>query len=405
MRKLGLTIVIGAGFGACGGKKQPQPPAIDAPISSACTPKHGNQLKLVPIASGLTEPIYVTAPKGDPRILIVERPGRIRLIGADGKMRDTPYLDITSQTSEEGERGLLSLAFHSDFAHTGKFYIFYTHVGDGSEMIDEYTVDPNAEVVTSQPRNLITQTDPANNHNGGTVAWGPVDNYLYFGIGDGGGGDDQFMNGQNMNTMMAKVSRIDPDHPSGGKPYGIPADNPWANGPGVPEMYVWGLRNPYRFSIDDDGTLYIGDVGQSKFEEVDVIPPAMKGANLGWSIFEANDCHATDTSLCTNATGLTPPTYDYDRRTSGQCAVMGGFVYHGGCMQDLVGQYFFGDWCSGEVDTFTTGGGKLTNEVKHTEIDPDQLITGNLPGFGVDGYGEIYANALSHGSVYRIDVQ
>ena len=400
MRNLGLTLLL---LAACGGKKST--PTIDAAASPLCTPKHGNQLKLVPVASGLDSPIYVTAPKGDPRIFIVERPGKIRLIGADGMLRDTPYLDITNKTTIDGERGLLSMAFHSDFAHTGKFYIFYTRASDGFEMIDEYTVDPNAETVTSQPRNLITQTDPASNHNGGTVAWGPVDNYLYFGIGDGGGGDDQFMNGQNMNTMMAKISRIDPDHPANGKPYGIPTDNPWANGPGVPEMYVWGLRNPYRFSIDDDGTLYIGDVGQNKFEEIDVVTPAQKGENLGWSIFEANDCHATDPTLCTNATGLTPPTYNYDRRGTGQCAVMGGFVYRGTCLQDYTGQYFWGDWCSGEVDTFSTGGGQLTNMVKHTEIDPDQNLTGNLPGFGVDGYGEMYANTLGHGTVYRIEVQ
>jgi glucose/arabinose dehydrogenase len=402
MRKLGVILFV---LAACGGKKTS--PTIDATPSPFCTAKHGSQLTLVPIASGLDGPIYLTAPKGDPRIFVVERPGRIRLIGADGQLRPTPYLDISSKTSQEGERGLLGLAFHGDFATTGKFYIFYTHIGDGSEMIDEYTVDPNAEVVTSQPRNLITQTDPANNHNGGTVAWGPVDNYLYFGIGDGGGGDDQFGNGQNMNTLMAKISRIDPDHPANGKPYGIPADNPWANGPGVPEMYVWGLRNPYRFSIDDDGTLYIGDVGQNKFEELDVVTPAQKGENLGWSIFEANDCHAADPAQCTNATGLTPPTYDYDRRnaTPNQCAVMGGFVYRGACMPDLAGQYFWGDWCSGEVDTFTAAGGALTNLVKHTEIDPDQNITGNLPGFGKDGFGEVYALALAHGGVYRIEAR
>jgi glucose/arabinose dehydrogenase len=403
MPAMRALVAIPLVLAACGSKSS-TPPHIDAAPAPFCAPKHGSKLKLTKIASGLTEPIYVTAPAGDKRLFLVERPGRIRLIGADGVLRDTPYLDITSEITENGEGGLLGLAFHGDFAHDPKLYVFYTRKADGFEVIDEYTVDPAAETVTSQPRNLIVQTDPASNHNGGTLQWGP-DNYLYFGIGDGGGGGDQYMNGQNPQTMMAKISRIDPDHPANGKPYGIPADNPWADGKsGVPEMYLWGLRNPFRFSVDDDGTVYIGDVGQASFEEIDVVPPAQKGENLGWSIFEGNSCFR-DAATCQAAAGLTPPLFDYDRRSSGQCAVIGGFVYHGACMPDLAGQYVYGDWCSGEVDTFTYAGGQAMGRTNHTEIDPDQQLKGNLGSFGKDGFGELYACALSHGDVYRIEVE
>lgn len=405
MRSPGPIVALALALGACGSKNQNQPPQIDAAPAPFCTPKAGTNLKLTKIASGLVEPIFVGAPAGDPRLFLVERPGRIRLIGADGILRPTPYLDISGEITENGEGGLLGLAFHSDFAKTGKLYVFYTRKADGFEVIDEYTVDPNAEVVTSQPRNLIVQTDPASNHNGGTLQWGP-DDYLYFGIGDGGGGSDQYMNGQNPNTLMAKISRIDPDHPANGKPYGIPADNPWADGKnGVPEMYVWGLRNPFRFSVDGDGTLYIGDVGQGAFEEIDVVTPAQKGENLGWSIFEGNSCFR-DATTCGNATTVTPPLFDYDRRNSGQCAVIGGFVYHGTCMPDLAGQYFWGDWCTGEVDTFTYANGQAMNRMNRTaDVDPDKALTGNLGSFGKDGFGELYACALSHGDVYRIEVE
>jgi len=403
MRSLGPFVALALLGAACGHKDQPQV-QIDAAPAPFCSPKSGTNLKLVKVASGLVEPIFVTAPDGDPRLFIVERPGRIRLIGADGFMRDTPYLDISDGITESGEGGLLGLAFHSDFMKTGKFYVFYTRKSDGFEVIDEYTVDPTAEVAHAQPRNLIVQTDPANNHNGGTLQWGP-DNYLYFGIGDGGGGGDQYHNGQNQQTLMAKISRIDPDHPASGKPYGIPTDNPWANGPGVPEMYIWGLRNPFRFSVDGDGTVYIGDVGQGAFEEVDVITPQEKGENLGWSIMEGNSCF-NNSPDCATATGLTAPLFDYDRRQSGQCAVIGGFVYHGSCMPDFANTYFWGDWCTGEVDTFQYVNGQATNKVNRTaDLDPDKQLTGNLGSFGKDGFGEIYACALSHGDVYRIEVE
>jgi glucose/arabinose dehydrogenase len=400
MRTLVLVVAVAA---ACGGKKS-GPPAIDAAPAPFCKPTAGTNMKLVQIATGLTEPIFVTAPAGDPRLFIVERPGRIRLIGADGVLRPTPYLDISSNITENTEDGFLGLAFHPDFAHNPKIYIYYTRKADGFEVIDEYTVDPNAETVTSQPRNLLVQTDPAPNHNGGTLQFGPTDGYLYFGIGDGGGGGDTYMNGQNQQTLMAKISRIDPDHPAGSKPYGIPADNPWANGPGVPEMYLWGLRNPWRFSIDTDGTLWIGDVGQGAWEEIDVISPAQKGANLGWSIYEGHNCFR-DTATCAAATGLTAPITDYPH-DNGRCAIMGGLVYRGACMPDMVGTYFYADYCSGEVDTLVYANSTISNQQTHkTDLDPTGDLVGSITSFGTDGYGELYVCSMAKGNVWRIQTQ
>ena len=399
MRTLALALVVAA---ACGSKNNGQP-VIDAAPAPYCKATPGTSMKLVQVATGLVAPIYVTAPPGDPRLFIVERPGRIRLIGADGVLRPTPYLDISTNITQTSEDGLLSMAFHPDFQHNPKIYIFYTRASDGFEVIDEYTVDPNAETVTSQPRNLLVQTDPAPNHNGGTLKFGP-DGYLYFGIGDGGGGGDQYMNGQNMQTLMAKISRIDPDHPANGKPYGIPADNPWANGPGVPEMYVWGLRNPWRFSIDTDGTLWIGDVGQGAWEEIDVVTPAQKGENLGWSIYEGHNCYR-DAATCAAATGLTMPITDYGH-DNGRCAIMGGLVYRGACMPDLVGTYFYADYCSGEVDTLVYANGQITNQQSHTtDLDPNKELPSSIVSFGTDGYGELYIASLAKGNVWRIQTQ
>src|SRR5262245_38950996 len=226
MRSLACASFLVIALAGCGGGGTHG--SIDAVAAPYCAPTHGTNLKLTQVATGLTEPVFVTAPTGDPRLFILEKPGRIRLIGADHKLRDTAYLDLGDKVDEQGsEQGLLGLAFHPNFANNGKLYVFYTENPDGSEVIVEYTVDPAAEVVTGgSPRTLVTVTDPASNHNGGTLQFGP-DGYLYYGIGDGGGGGDTYHNGQNKQTMMAKISRIDVDHPAAPAPYGIPAANPW----------------------------------------------------------------------------------------------------------------------------------------------------------------------------------
>jgi hypothetical protein len=402
MRALVVPLLIAA---ACGGgnAKPPHPDAAPAPY---CTAKAGTALKLTEIARDLSSPLLVAAPHDDPRIFIVEQPGRIRLIGADGILRDTPYLDLGDACIQTGgEQGLLGLAFHPKFAENGKFYIDYTRALDGAEVIAEYTTSPTGETVTSAPRELIVQQDPASNHNGGMLAFGP-DGFLYISIGDGGGANNQYNNGQNQQTLMAKILRIDVDQPADGKPYGIPADNPWKAGPGVPEMFVWGLRNPWRFSIDQPtGDVYIGDVGQGTTEEIDVIPHGTRGQNLGWSVFEGDGCFANNAS-CADPAPYTAPIVAYNRVGTGQCAVVGGYVYRGRCMPDLVGSYFYGDYCSGEVDTFTFSGGAATAKMTRTaDVDPDHVLQGKLTSFGTDGYDELYATAGPAGIVYRIEAE
>ncbi len=403
MRRSELFVAVLV-LGACGKSSGTQ--HADAAPAPFCSAKSGTALKLTLIAQDLTDPLFETAPPGDPRLFILQRSGQVRLIGADGILRDTPWFDIHDQVLAGNEQGMLGLAFHPDFAHTGKFYVDYTQQSDGAEIVAEYTVDPAAEKVTgATPRVLITQADPASNHNGGMLAFG-LDGYLYWSLGDGGGGGDTYHNGQNQQALMAKIMRIDPDHPSATKPYGIPADNPWANGPGVPEMYVWGLRNPWRFSIDSEtGDLYIGDVGQGKMEEVDVVPHGVNGRNYGWPIFEGTSCFG-GAAACADATPYTMPDVAYDRTTSGQCAVIGGFVYRGTCMPDLVGTYFYSDYCSGEIDTFVYAGGQVTQATSRTaDVDPDGVLKGKVSGFGTDGYNELYVNALQDGKVYRIEAE
>ncbi len=402
MRALVVPLLVAA---ACGGGSS-TPPHPDASPAPYCTPRAGTALKLTLIASDLASPLLVTAPAGDPRIFILEQPGRIRLIGQDGLLRDTPYLDLGDACIQTGgEQGLLGLAFHPKFAENGKLYIDYTRASDGAEVIAEYTTSPTAETVTGAPRELIVQDDPASNHNGGMIAFGP-DGYLYISIGDGGGGGDSFHTGQDPATLMAKILRIDVDHPADGKPYGIPASNPWKNGPGVPEMYVWGLRNAWRFSIDQPtGDLYIGDVGQGTFEEIDVIPHGTGGQNLGWSVFEGEGCFDSNAS-CADPTPYTAPVVSYNRVGNGQCSVVGGYVYRGTCMPDLVGTYFYGDYCTGEINTFVYAGGAATAKMSRTDdVDPDRLLQGRLSSFGHDGYDELYATAISSGRVYRIEVE
>jgi len=393
-------VAIAAAAACGGGHKGP----VDAARAPFCTPTSGTSLKLTQIASGLSEPVWSTAPTGDPRLFILEKVGRIRMIGADGLLRDAPYLDLTDKVMEVGgEQGLLGLAFHPDFAHNGKLYVDYTRDPDGYETVVEYTADPASETVDpGTARELLVEEDPANNHNGGTIMFGP-DGYLYMSIGDGGGGNDQFGNGQNMMTRKAKILRIDVDH---GDPYAIPADNPWAAGPGVPEMFAWGLRNPWRFDVDPaTGDVYIGDVGQATNEEVDVMPHGVSGQNFGWSVFEGADCFQGHIG-CSDPSRFTPPVISYNRVNNPQCAVIGGFVYRGACMPDLVGTYFYGDYCSGEIDTFVYADGQATQQMTRTDdVDPDHVLKGRLASFGTDGFGELYVMALPIGIVYRIEAE
>ena len=386
------------------------PPPPDAPPAPYCTAHPGTRLRLVLIADNLEHPVYVTAPTGDGRLFILEQPGRIRIV-KDGRLLAAPYLDIESRVLSTGdEQGLLGLAFHPRFAQNGRFFVFYTQPG-GDLAIAEYGADPAADTArTAEERIMTIDRATADNHNGGSLQFG-TDGYLYISAGDGGGAEDTYHNGQNKNSQLAKILRIDIDK---GSPYGIPSDNPFASGGGAREAFVWGLRNPYRFSIDHtSGNLFIGDVGQGGYEEINVVPYQTNGQNFGWPIYEGPTCldpeDGDPPSSCPPPERYQAPTYAYDRRRPDTgCSVIGGYVYRGTCMPDFVGTYFFGDYCTGDIYSFVYSGGPAQVTDRTNEIDPNNDLYGDLSGFGVDGYGELYLTDLGNrgpGRVYRIETE
>lgn len=345
------------------------------------------RLQLRQVATGLTRPLFVDAPAGDSRVFIVEQPGRIRILSG-GTLLPEPFLDISDLVSSGGERGLLGLAFHPDYAANGRFYVDYTDLA-GDTRIGEYRVgaDP-ARAERAGGRVIITVDQPAANHNGGMLAFGP-DGYLYIGLGDGGGGGDPYRNGQQPGTLLGSILRIDVD---GGTPYAVPPDNPFVAGGGAPEVWTFGLRNPWRFSFDGR-RLYIGDVGQGSWEEIDVL--ATGGVNLGWSIMEGTHCY-NPASGC-DRSGLVLPVLEYGHGEG--CSVTGGYVYRGSAIPELDGHYFYGDFCSGWVRSFRYAGDGIADR---WDWSADLGTIPSLTSFGTDGAGELYVTSAT-GTVYRIE--
>jgi glucose/arabinose dehydrogenase len=345
-------------------------------------------LRLQPIASGLDSPLYLTAPAGDPRLFIVEQPGRIRIVG-DGQLVARPFLDIVGRVSSGGERGLLSVAFHPQYASNGFFYVNYTD-RNGDTRIERYSVtaDPNVADPASG-KLLLSIKQPFSNHNGGLNLFGP-DGMLYIGMGDGGSGGDPMGNGQNRNTLLGKLLRIDVD---GGDPYAIPPDNPFAGQNGArQEIWALGLRNPWRFSFDREANLlYVADVGQNRWEEVDVVPAGAGGLNYGWNRMEGTYCYGTPTC---DQTGLVLPVLEYSHDQG--CSVTGGYVYRGKSIPSILGQYFYADYCEGWVRSFKYANGAAT-EPREWAVG----AVGNILSFGEDAAGELYLLA-GNGRVYRI---
>jgi glucose/arabinose dehydrogenase len=338
------------------------------------------------VATGLAAPVHLAALPNDGRLFVVEQAGRIRVIEG-GQVLERPFLDIRDRVRSGGERGLLSVAFHPDFAANGRFFVDYTDTTD-STRIEEYavTVDPNVADPTSG-RTLLTIRQPYGNHNGGLIAFGPQGN-LWIGMGDGGSGGDPLGNGQNPATLLGAMLRIDVD---GGEPYGIPSDNPFADKvDGAPEVWSYGLRNPWRYSFDGSH-VYIADVGQSGWEEVNIAPTDEPGLNYGWSIMEGDHCYRAQSC---NETGLERPIYEYSHDAG--CSITGGYVYRGSALPDLRGHYFYGDYCQGWVRSFRYDSGGATD---HRSYDLGDL--GRIVSFGSDAAGEVYVLTGS-GAVYRL---
>jgi len=377
----------------------PSPSPSASPFTPTTTSVNKNAFKLTSIASGLTNPIYVTyAPDGSGRLFIVEQIGRIRIY-KDGKVLPTPFLDIRSLVVAGGERGLLSVAFHPDFASNGMFVVDYTRsssssAGVGDTVIARYHATPNSDVADrSSAQVLLTINQPQANHNGGLVKYGP-DGMLYIGMGDGGAGGDigpghaPLGNGQSLTTLLGKLLRINVG-PTG--PYTIPADNPKLGTNARREIWAYGLRNPWRFSFDrDTGDLYIGDVGQGMWEEVDYQPAGSKGGqNYGWPVYEGRVTYRGGP-----AGHYTFPEAVYSH-AGAWCSITGGYVYRGTQISAMRGFYVFGDYCTGMMWTLAKVRAKW---YMSPLVDTSLLIS----SFGEDANGELYVTSLN-GSVYRFD--
>jgi glucose/arabinose dehydrogenase len=345
------------------------------------------RIVLEPVATGLASPLYVThARDGSGRLFIVEQAGRIKVL-APGAVTPTIFLDLSARVLAGGEQGLLGLAFHPDFARNGRLFVDYTRRPDGATVVAEYRVSPS-DPARAAPEELLILVvpQPFANHNGGMIEFGP-EGFLYVGMGDGGSENDPGNRAQNADELLGKLLRIDVDHPSVAAPYSSPATNPFAGpAPGRDEIFAVGVRNPWRFSFDRaTGQLYVADVGQGAFEEIDLVTV---GANLGWRVLEGRHCTGLDPALCASPE-LTPPIAEY-AHTGGRCSITGGYVYRGVKGTLPAGAYVYGDFCSGEI--FMLDGG--TQRVL--------LATGlAIASFGEDGAGELYVVDLG-GSVHRI---
>ncbi len=415
------------------------PPSTSAQYAcNGVSESPNTSLTSVVVASGLSQPLFVSAPPGDTnRIFIVERAGRIK-IHKHGQTPSTlaTFLDISSKVNStiDSEMGLLGLAFDPDYATTRFFWVFYSETVSSQifSVVARYTasdVNPDLADSASELR-VLRIAKPEGNHNGGMLTFG-ADGFLYVFTGDGGGGGDAHGtcgNGQNRSVLLGKILRLDvrgvepgstpPDCGLSGATYGVPTSNPFSDGPGIgscDEIWAYGVRNPWRSSFDAlTGDLYVADVGENCWEEVNWIAGSSAGGeNYGWRQMEGLQCYnPSETSTCTptgavcggsppcNDASITRPVVNYSH-ASGGCSVTGGFVYRGCRMPSYRGRYFYGDFCTGLVNSFVMSGGLPTSPQNvSSQVDPGGTLAFNLSSFGVDGQGEIYAVSLA-GSVRK----
>lgn len=384
---------------------EPPPPPAPIPEASAavCAPAEGAStgLRLTPLITGLADPTFVTAAPGDAtRLYVLERGGTIRVV-RDGQLLPEPFLDLRGRVATTDEEGLVGLAFHPDFQKNGRFFVVYALLDPTrGEDDDEQVVlselarsadDPDRAVVDSE-RTLLVVEQPATIHLGGMIAFGPLDGKLYLSRGDGGtnGGP------QDTERLFGKILRIDVDSTTGDLPYGIPQGNMGGDGV-LPEIWSLGFRNPWRFSFDAcTGDMYVGDVGEGTFEEIDVEPANTPGRNYGWRVVEGPQC--VEATTC-DTSGFTPPTITYGRDYG--CAVAGGYVYRGQRIPSLRGTYLYADYCAGAFGSFRFEGGEAVDAADlSADINPDGISL--ITSFGADNGGELYV-VSQNGTLYRID--
>ena len=352
--------------------------------------------RLREVANGLESPLFLTSPPGDQnRQFVVEKTGKIRIIRNDALV-PTPFLDLSAKVSNGSEQGLLGLAFHPQYAGNGLFVVNYTNTsGDTRVSLFRVSTDPDRADPSSE-QVILAVDQPFSNHNGGMVVFGP-DGHLYIGLGDGGSGGDPQNNGQSRSTLLGKILRL---AVSGTGQVSVPPDNPFVGQSGIrPEIWSYGLRNPWRFSFDrSTGDLYIADVGQNAREEINVATDVAqfgRGRNYGWRIMEGTVCFSG--SNC-DRDGLTLPVLDYGHGEG--CSVTGGYVYRGTALGAFAGHYFYGDYCEGWVRSFRLSGPGLTEPLDWPSLRPG----GQILSFGEDARGELYILAGS-GRVFRIEPQ
>jgi glucose/arabinose dehydrogenase len=355
-------------------------------------------IRLSLVVGGLSSPVFATSARDDSgRLFIVEKTGKVR-IWKNGTLLGTPFMNLEGAVSTGSEQGLLGLAFSPGFKTNHRVYIDYTRL-NGDTVISEYRAGTtgNPDLVDWHTGRVILKvTQPYANHNGGMLAFGR-DGYLYIGLGDGGGAGDPGNRAQSLSTLLGKLLRIDINGTTSTRAYRIPSTNPYVGKTGLDEIWDYGLRNPWRFSFDRaNGNLWIGDVGQNRWEEVDratwFTSPAGKGLNWGWKVMEGRHCYSPSSGC--NTAGKTLPPVEYDHG-GGRCAVTGGYVYRGTAISSLVGAYVFGDYCSGEI-WFTTATSTAI-AAKTLLLDTGLLIS----SFGEDQAGELYVCDLN-GAVYKV---
>ena len=392
------------GLGGCGGSTSPSPQSA-APTPSGGPCAAGNVVSGAPnlvatrLVGGLTSPLDLQSAPGDrARLFVIEQAGRIRIV-RNGALLGTPFLDISARIASGGERGLLGLAFHPQFTANGRFFVNYTDRSGDTHISEFRAPTPGADTAdAATERELMFVRQPFSNHNGGGLAFG-TDGFLYIGLGDGGSGGDPQGNAQNLGTRLGKMLRLDVN---GASPFAIPPDNPFVGRSGaLPEIWAFGLRNPWRFSIDRaNGDLYIGDVGQGALEEIDVgLASRRGGENYGWNTMEGTRCFSPSTGC--NTSNLTLPVIEYGRADG--FSVTGGIVYRGCRMPGYAGHYFYADYGTGMIRSFRLEGGRAVDPRDWTAaLSGSARQIRNPSSFGTDADGEIYIVDYD-GEVYRID--
>jgi glucose/arabinose dehydrogenase len=354
------------------------------------------QIKIVKLPGNLSNPVDIAnAGDGSLRLFVALQGGKI-VVYSGGKLLSTPFLNITDLVTCCGERGLLSVTFHPNYKTNGFFFVYYTNTS-GNLVLARFKVSSNRNIaIKSSKKILLTISHPTNaNHNGGKIAFGR-DGFLYLSVGDGGGGGDQPNNAQNLGKLLGKILRI---NVNSGSPYSIPAGNPFANVTGAKkEIWAFGYRNPWRWSFDRaNGNMFVGDVGQNLYEEIDFQPASSTGGeNYGWRLMEGNHCY-NPSSNCNNGS-VKLPIIEFGHSTG--CSVIGGYVYRGESIPAIVGTYLYSDYCAGNIWGATNASGKWTSS--------QLLATGfNVSTFGEGEKGALYIaqHASPGGAIYRIDKQ